>query len=170
MKYLNFIPFIMIGVAAAAVPMFEDKCFRNNLTATAPMPYPNSLDGFKHSKLYQELGMNARKLPGYRTVAYNAKCGFVSRNNEPAMLSSYDPAGCASMCDSCNWCESFNISIQREPSADVTYDCHDPEAVAITKCILYSLPLTRQDCTYFYTNHGPSDNDFISVVRASNGT
>ena len=54
-------------------------------------------------------------------------------------LTSYDPATCASFCDSTDGCWGFNIYFERDPSLWPATSCPDPASTTNIKCALWGI-------------------------------
>jgi hypothetical protein len=81
------------------------------------------------------------------------------------VVESYDPSLCASECDSKSGCLSFNIYVERDPSANPGPDCPDPEAVANIKCSFWGGPVYTDTAT----NTGQWREKFEVAIAGSNG-
>jgi hypothetical protein len=81
------------------------------------------------------------------------------------VVESYDPSLCASECDSKSGCLSFNIYVERDPSANPGPDCQDPEAVANIKCSFWGGPVYTDTAT----NTGQWREKFEVAIAGSNG-
>ena len=123
----------------------------------------------------------------------SAECAIASpKYMMYVVLDKYDPKACADVCTSHSGCDAckaththhnipnepahklhpVNIYIQREPSVEPGISCPNPPAVAVTKCALYSEPVTKNDCINNGQEIGPldsSDNPFKIIIRGSNG-
>lgn len=91
-------------------------------------------------------------------------------------LESYDPASCASYCDSTADCEAFNLYIERDPSQNPSandstaptvwgYWCPDPAAITNYKCALWGTSFDVSEAT----NTGDQREQFEVVITGSNG-
>ncbi|CAE7021930.1 hypothetical protein CFE70_003075 [Pyrenophora teres f. teres 0-1] len=165
MKYLNLIPFIVGGASAAVL------C-ASNKGNTAPGPVPNTLEGFKNESLYTFVSRDSKSIPGYEAVTYGADCAIASSKYMTYVaLKEYDPKTCADKCDAHAGCDAFNIYIQREPGVQPSHWCPNPTAIAVTKCALYSEPVTKSQCTNEGQRIGPVDRHnraFEVAIRGSN--
>ncbi len=81
-------------------------------------------------------------------------------------LHSYDPAVCASYCDSSAFCEAFNLYFERDPTENPNDpSCANPPSTTNIKCTLYGYPISANTAT----NTGQYRNQFQVVIAGSNG-
>ncbi|EDU48846.1 hypothetical protein PtrSN002B_002018 [Pyrenophora tritici-repentis] len=164
MKYLNIIPFIVGGSYAVL-------CASNG-PSTAPEPVVNTLDGFKNEKLYTHISKIVRNVPGYEAVITAADCAIASPKYMTYIsLKHYNPTACAQACNMHAGCDGFNIYVQREPGVQPSQNCPNPTAIAVTRCALYSEPVTKSQCTNEGQKIGPVDYHnlpFEVAIRGSN--
>ncbi|KAJ8118472.1 hypothetical protein OPT61_g546 [Boeremia exigua] len=81
------------------------------------------------------------------------------------VVTSYDPAECASECDSKSGCLGFNIFVERDPSKNPGPECKDPEAIANIKCSFWGGPVYTDTAT----NTGQWREQFEVAIAGSNG-
>ena len=81
------------------------------------------------------------------------------------LLSSYDPASCAQLCDIIDDCNAFNIFVERVPALQVnSKDCPNPLGMATIVCGLVGEEIDDTPKTA-----GVTWAEFKIVTAASNG-
>ncbi|KAL1625331.1 hypothetical protein SLS54_003420 [Diplodia seriata] len=150
-----------------------DKCAENGWdccalpTGNLDLPSPNTADAFTSFSTYSDKASGATAPSGY-TLAFSNKNGATQQVGYRGVytLDSYTPSDCAAKCDADEWCQAFNIYIERDPVIRPDYDvCKNPDATANVKCTLYGYPVHEETAT----NVGQYQGDFHVVVAGSNG-
>ncbi|KAL1626845.1 hypothetical protein SLS56_006662 [Neofusicoccum ribis] len=136
-------------------------------TGTLPIPSPDTADAFTALPTYASLA-NGASTPARYTKAFTNLQGSTQQAGYRGVytLDSYDPSLCAAKCDADNYCQGFNIYIERDPVIRPDYDvCKNPGATANIKCTIYGYPISSNTAT----NVGQYQGDFHVVIAASNG-
>ncbi|KAI9656445.1 MAG: hypothetical protein M1829_000404 [Trizodia sp. TS-e1964] len=119
---------------------------------------------------FASLANNAAVPSGYSLVFKNSQAslqqaGYMGLHT----LSAYDPALCASYCDSAAGCQSFDLYIERDPTVDPGVGCENPTSLTNYKCTLYGAPISAAAATNGGEYRGDDPNKFHVVITGSNG-
>ncbi|KAI6714756.1 hypothetical protein JHW43_002724 [Diplocarpon mali] len=119
------------------------------VSPTRPPPSPDTPAAFRASPLFTAAAVSAETPTNFTSV-------FTTINNSTqqtkymgsTLLSTYDAAQCASLCQQTTGCAGFNLYFERDPSKDPnSVRCPNPASVTNIKCVVWGVPLTAEGAT-----------------------
>lgn len=153
--------------SATTTSIYSDaNACKPTATGYAPVPTPDTADGFYAYAPYHAMASSALTPSGY-TLSFRDLNASVSQSSYLGVntLTSYNTTACASLCDSTSPCTAFNVYIERDPAVDPGKNCTNPPSAPSYFCTLWGSSVNSSTAT----NYGQYRESFHVEITASNG-
>ncbi|KAL8674828.1 MAG: hypothetical protein Q9168_000809 [Polycauliona sp. 1 TL-2023] len=134
---------------------------------SGPVSTPDTAAAFESNPDLQALSNNVPTPDGY-SQSFANKDGSLSASKYMGLytINRYDTFDCASLCDTTDGCQAYNLYIERDPSQDPNAEaCNNPPSLTNYKCTLWGAPVVAEQAN----NKGQWRDGFEVVITGSNG-